>query len=105
MRFHVLIFSILLWTTPLPPPCNKQTKAVEEISKNEFFRDSQKVVVYPLHSSLSTAEQTAVFRVPEQGIRKIVIATNIAETSITIEGECVMFVKYCLCFLRPSFFT
>jgi len=61
------------------------TKAVEEISKKEFFRDSQKVLVYPLHSSLSTAEQTAVFRVPEQGIRKIVIATNIAETSITIE--------------------
>ena len=53
--------------------------------KKPFFTDSNKVVVYPLHSSLSTAEQTSVFNVPEEGVRKIVVSTNIAETSITIE--------------------
>jgi len=41
--------------------------------------------VYPLHSTLSTAEQIAIFDIPPEGVRKIVIATNIAETSITIE--------------------
>jgi HrpA-like RNA helicase len=61
------------------------TKTVEELYKNAFFTDSSKVVVYPLHSSLSTAEQTAIFEVPPEGVRKIVISTNIAETSITIE--------------------
>jgi HrpA-like RNA helicase len=40
---------------------------------------------YALHSSLSTADQKAVFGRPAQGLRKVVVATNIAETSITID--------------------
>ena len=50
-----------------------------------FLSDESKYRVYPLHSSLSTAEQKAIFDVPPAGVRKVVIATNIAETSITIE--------------------
>nr|CDS28940.1 hypothetical protein HmN_000211900 [Hymenolepis microstoma] len=42
-------------------------------------------VLYPLHSRLTMANQCAVFGIPPRGKRKIVIATNIAETSITIE--------------------
>ena len=38
-----------------------------------------------LHSTLSTAEQKVVFEHPPGDYRKIVIATNIAETSITID--------------------
>ena len=38
-----------------------------------------------LHSTLSTAEQKVVFEHPPGTYRKIVIATNIAETSITID--------------------
>ena len=49
------------------------------------FSDESQYRVYPLHSSLSTAEQKAIFDVPPAGVRKVVIATNIAETSITIE--------------------
>jgi ATP-dependent RNA helicase DHX36 len=62
------------------------TKAIEEMNRKEFFQSPQ-VVIHPLHSSLSTAEQTAVFVVPPAGVRKVVVATNIAETSITIEGK------------------
>jgi HrpA-like RNA helicase len=62
------------------------TKAVDEMHKKEFFQ-SPAVVIYPLHSSLSTKEQTSVFEIPPEGVRKIVVGTNIAETSITIEGE------------------
>ena len=61
------------------------TKCIDELYKMSFFQDPSKTVIYPLHSSLSTAEQTAVFNVPPEGVRKIVVATNIAETSITIE--------------------
>lgn len=38
-----------------------------------------------MHSSLSVADQQAVFQHPPQGQRKIVLTTNIAETSITID--------------------
>ena len=51
------------------------TKAIEEMYKKEFFQSS-KVVIYPLHSSLSTAEQTAIFEIPKEGVRKIVVSTS-----------------------------
>lgn len=60
------------------------TKAIDEMRRKELFQ-GEKVVIYPLHSSLSTSEQTRVFDVPPPGVRKIVVSTNIAETSITIE--------------------
>lgn len=40
--------------------------------------------IYPLHSSVSSESQGRVFNVPPKGVRKIVVATNIAETGITI---------------------
>ena len=41
-------------------------------------------LIYPLHSTISSEEQQAAFIIPPQGMRKIVIATNIAETGVTI---------------------
>jgi ATP-dependent RNA helicase DHX57 len=41
--------------------------------------------VLPLHASLETREQKKVFAVPPPGKRKVVVATNVAETSITID--------------------
>ena len=40
--------------------------------------------VFPLHSTIATDAQEAAFRIPPRGYRKIVLATNIAETGITI---------------------
>ena len=39
----------------------------------------------PLHASLLPAEQRRVFPCAPQGLRKVIAATNVAETSITIE--------------------
>ena len=57
--------------------------AMEEISKREGLLDN--AIIFPLHSTLSNAEQTAIFQRPPKGKRKIVLSSNIAETSITID--------------------
>uniref|UniRef100_A0A8B9U0L9 ATP-dependent RNA helicase DHX29 n=1 Tax=Anas zonorhyncha TaxID=75864 RepID=A0A8B9U0L9_9AVES len=46
------------------------------------LRDRHRLIA--LHSVLSTQDQAAAFTVPPLGVRKIVLATNIAETGITI---------------------
>jgi ATP-dependent RNA helicase DHX29 len=47
--------------------------------------------VYPLHSTIASEDQEAAFLVPPEGYRKIVLATNIAETGITIpDVTCVI---------------
>lgn len=43
------------------------------------------LLLYPLHGSMPTAQQRGIFDRPPPGQRKVVIATNIAESSITIE--------------------
>lgn len=48
-------------------------------------------LVYPLHSTIATEDQESAFLVPPNGMRKIVLATNIAETGITIpDVTCVI---------------
>lgn len=44
------------------------------------------VKVFPLYASLPISEQTKVFIKPEDSVRKVIVSTNIAETSITIDG-------------------
>ncbi|RFU29894.1 hypothetical protein B7463_g6443, partial [Scytalidium lignicola] len=47
--------------------------------------------IYPLHSTIASEDQEAAFLVPPSGTRKIVLATNIAETGITIpDVTCVI---------------
>lgn len=47
---------------------------------------STQVHIVPLYSQLPTKEQLKVFESPPEGSRLIVIATNVAETSLTIPG-------------------
>lgn len=48
------------------------------------FNDASQFSVHYLHSSIPAAEQKEVFRPPAPGVRRIILATNIAETSVTI---------------------
>ncbi|CCM07097.1 uncharacterized protein FIBRA_09424 [Fibroporia radiculosa] len=48
------------------------------------FNDSDKFRIHLLHSTIPVVEQQAIFDPPPQGIRRIILATNIAETSVTI---------------------
>ncbi|XP_075241329.1 putative ATP-dependent RNA helicase DHX34 isoform X2 [Convolutriloba macropyga] len=59
--------------------------AVHEAIQN-YAAESKRWISLPLHSSLSIEQQDAVFNVPPEGVRKCVLSTNIAETSVTIDG-------------------
>ncbi|OCF41558.1 nuclear DNA helicase II [Kwoniella heveanensis CBS 569] len=48
------------------------------------FNDANRFSIHYLHSTIPAAEQKEVFRPPPEGVRRVILATNIAETSITI---------------------
>ncbi|OTA99649.1 hypothetical protein M426DRAFT_324969 [Hypoxylon sp. CI-4A] len=59
---------------------------VAEINRTvNQLRNVSSLHVLPLHASLDTREQRRVFTSPPGGKRKVVVATNVAETSITID--------------------
>jgi hypothetical protein len=55
---------------------------------NEFFQNSSKFHIHALHSGISKQAQREVFFPVPIGIFKIVLSTNLAETSVTIDNVC-----------------
>ncbi len=56
---------------------------IDRLSAESWFR---KLQIMPLYGRLSKEEQERVFDLPSFGKKKMVISTNIAETSVTING-------------------
>ncbi|XP_031127916.1 DExH-box ATP-dependent RNA helicase DExH1 isoform X1 [Ipomoea triloba] len=61
------------------------SKLLDKIKVNNFLGDPRKFLVLPLHGSMPTVNQREIFDRPPPNVRKIVLATNIAESSITID--------------------
>ncbi|KAI7744279.1 hypothetical protein M8C21_018114, partial [Ambrosia artemisiifolia] len=61
------------------------SKLLDNVKSNNFIGDPSKFLVLPLHGSMPTINQREIFDRPPSGMRKIVLATNIAESSITID--------------------
>ena len=53
--------------------------------QHPLLGDGEACALFKLHSSVSTEEQRAVFPPAPPGCVKVIVATNIAETSITID--------------------
>jgi len=68
---------------------NQLSKQIKQLLDRESIRN---IVIAPLHGSLNKEQQDLAITSPrDKDVRKIVLATNIAETSITIEGiSCVI---------------
>ncbi|KAG6556147.1 hypothetical protein Mapa_002088 [Marchantia paleacea] len=47
---------------------------------------SRKILVAPIYAALPSEQQMRVFEPAPSGVRKVILATNIAETSLTIPG-------------------
>jgi len=64
---------------------------IERLEGSRLSRDRQKFDLIPLHSTLSSKDQRRAFLPSKPGCRKIICATNIAETSVTIpDVVCVL---------------
>merc|ERR1712032_588904 len=48
-------------------------------------QDYERWRIFPLHSMVPPADQNRIFQPVHDGERKIIVSTNIAETSITVE--------------------
>uniref|UniRef100_A0A3Q4G800 DEAH (Asp-Glu-Ala-His) box polypeptide 34 n=1 Tax=Neolamprologus brichardi TaxID=32507 RepID=A0A3Q4G800_NEOBR len=51
-----------------------------------YATHTRRWIILTLHSTLSIAQQDKVFDIAPPGVRKCIISTNIAETSVTIDG-------------------
>ncbi|XP_050379007.1 DExH-box ATP-dependent RNA helicase DExH3 [Argentina anserina] len=65
----------------------------DQLQSHSLLGDPNRVLLLACHGSMPSSEQRLIFDKPEGGIRKIVLATNMAETSITIND--VVFVIDC----------
>lgn len=90
-------------STKTPVPSSPKITEVEELDEDEASLDSgaleQKstegskeisqninLEVIPAYSDLPATEREKIFTNPKPGVRKVIVATNIAETSITISN-------------------
>ncbi|KAG7588375.1 Helicase superfamily 1/2 ATP-binding domain [Arabidopsis suecica] len=67
------------------PGMSEINMLLNRLAASYRFRGPSGDWLLPLHSSIASTEQRKVFLRPPKGIRKVIIATNIAETSITID--------------------
>ncbi|RZF46510.1 hypothetical protein LSTR_LSTR009292 [Laodelphax striatellus] len=97
-----LIVEAILWVcTPHPdipddgsvliflPGIGEITQLHEKLLEQSIFQpEADRFFLVPLHSSLSSEEQKLLFKKTLFYVRKIILSTNIAETSVTVD-DCV----------------
>ncbi|PIK35179.1 putative ATP-dependent RNA helicase DHX30 [Apostichopus japonicus] len=90
---HDLVVDVVKYLDQVKPPGAilvflpgwQDIKTVNDRLRNTLRKDGEARYIFPVHSSIPLSEQQQIFQRPPEGRRKIVLATNIAETSITID--------------------
>lgn len=61
-------------------------RQIKELERHLLEAKLKDVYIATLYGNLSKTEQDKAIKAPPQGIRKVVLSTNIAQTSLTIDG-------------------
>lgn len=69
-------------------------QGIDLLREHQSRRNKDDLLILPMYGTLPNSDQLKVFFGAPKGIRKIILATNIAETSITIPG--IAYGKICL---------
>lgn len=64
-------------------PGEREIRDVSQFLRHAFV---DQLDVLPLYARLGTKEQTRIFYPSNQGLQRIILATNVAETSLTVPG-------------------
>ncbi|KAM4567283.1 putative ATP-dependent RNA helicase DHX40 isoform 2-T2 [Odontesthes bonariensis] len=86
MAGDILVF--LTGQSEIERACDILFEKAESIDYRYDVEDQtvEGILILPLYGSMPTEQQRHIFQPPPQGIRKCVVATNIAATSLTISG-------------------
>ncbi|XP_056374785.1 ATP-dependent RNA helicase DHX30 isoform X2 [Hyla sarda] len=63
----------------------QEIRSIQEILQEHLSYRNGRYLILPVHSNIPLSNQQAIFERSPPGVRKIVLATNIAETSVTID--------------------
>ncbi|XP_034023852.1 probable ATP-dependent RNA helicase DHX40 isoform X2 [Thalassophryne amazonica] len=86
MAGDILVF--LTGQSEIEHACDMLFEKAESIDYRYDVHDQsvEGLLILPLYGSMPTEQQRQIFQAPPPGIRKCVVATNIAATSLTISG-------------------
>uniref|UniRef100_A0A6Q2YWA1 RNA helicase n=1 Tax=Esox lucius TaxID=8010 RepID=A0A6Q2YWA1_ESOLU len=86
MSGDILVF--LTGQSEIEKACDMLYEKAESIDYRYDVQDRtvEGLLILPLYGSMPTDQQKQIFQPPPPGIRKCVVATNIAATSLTIDG-------------------
>jgi len=89
----VLVFLTGQWE--IENICDRLFKAAEVVDYEHdvVCKEVQGLMILPLYGAMPSEQQQKVFAPVEDGVRRVIVATNIAATSITING--VVYVVDC----------
>ncbi|XP_078610851.1 putative ATP-dependent RNA helicase DHX40 isoform X1 [Branchiostoma floridae x Branchiostoma japonicum] len=82
----ILVF--LTGQAEIEKTCDILYKKSEELDYREDVRDPDvtSLLILPVYGSMPTEQQQRIFSPADSGVRKCIVATNIAGTSLTIDG-------------------
>ena len=72
------------------------TVLAEKMNSLGDDNNSKPLLVLPMYSQLPADLQAKIFDAAPDGVRKCIVSTNVAETSLTVDGKCDIDLLFCI---------